>query len=89
MSITRKTASYAAATIIGAAALTATLASSAWASSWDYGYGSGSSPMQAHTSAILDLETSYAGCTNLTLVSDTRQGNGWYAVEAGYCSYPK
>jgi hypothetical protein len=89
MSIMRKSASYAAATIIGAAALTTTLASSAWASSWDYGYGSSSSYAGAQRVAILDLETSYAGCTNLTLVSDTHQGNGWNAVEAGYCSYPK
>ena len=88
MSIIRKSA-CATATIIGAAALAATLASPAWASSWDYGYGYGSSPAQAHSAALWDLESSYAGCTNLTLVSDTRQGNSWYAVEEGFCEGPK
>jgi hypothetical protein len=92
MSIIRKSA-YVTAAIIGAAALTATQPSSAWANSWDYGSGYGSTITQAHGAAMRDLWGSYGGCTNITLVSDTYQGNygntSWYAVVKGFCGAPR
>jgi hypothetical protein len=89
MLIMRKLA-YAAAAIIGAAALTATLTTSARANSWDYGYGYGNTSPQAHGAAVLDLETTWFDCIDLTTVSDTREPDGtYYAVEKGFCGAPK
>jgi hypothetical protein len=92
MSILRKSG-YATAAVIGAAALTATLAMSAHASAWEYGSGYGSSSAQAHGAALTDLESTYwGGCRSIKLVSDTYQGNygnmSWYAVVEGFCTGP-
>jgi hypothetical protein len=85
MHIMRKSA-YAAAAIIGAAALTATLTTSAHASAWEYGYGTGPTAPSAHGQAVLDLIDSWS-CIDLTSVSDTLQPNGtFFAVEKGFCS---
>ena len=88
MLIMRKSA-YAAAAIIGAAALATTLTTSARASSWEYGYGFGNTAQQAHGAAVNDLVSSWSDCIDVHLVSDTRDGNSWDAVEAGFCAGPR
>jgi len=92
MSILRKSG-YSTAAVVGAAALTATLAMSAHASSWEYGSGYGNSSTRAYEAAVTDLATGYWGCGSFKVVSDTYQGNygnlSWYAVVAGLCAGPR